>query len=241
MSGGSIRRRIALGLAVLTASGLFSLVSSGTAEAAAVCSGRKARTLAFATGDVHVYRSDGYVCAMTVPKRQGRPPVDVGQRTGARRAARSSTGAASRTGRPGDRPRGTATAVIRRCRDRRRADPVAARRGCRIRLNLDPYLVPIRPGPACVRPKLRGPYSTCPRDFPISPGAPASCSDSFRRTAVSQGRVYAQGAQMAAGARGAHRHVEHGGGGHRRSAGGHRHQRTTSRRTSRTSSSRSRA
>ncbi|WP_053741355.1 hypothetical protein [Streptomyces sp. NRRL WC-3618] len=71
MSGGSIRRRIALGLAVLTASGMFSLASSGTAEAAAVCSGRKARTLAFATGEVDVYRSNGYLCAMTVPKRQG--------------------------------------------------------------------------------------------------------------------------------------------------------------------------
>jgi len=71
VSGGSIRRRIALGLAVLTASGMLSLASPGPAEAASVCSGREARRLVFATGEVRVYRSNGYLCAMTVPKRQG--------------------------------------------------------------------------------------------------------------------------------------------------------------------------
>ena len=44
----------------------------------------------------------------------------------------------------------------------------------------------------------------------MSPGAPVSCSARFRRTSVSQGRVHAQGAQMAAVARGAHRHAGHG-------------------------------
>ncbi|WP_055528942.1 hypothetical protein [Streptomyces graminilatus] len=85
MSGGSVRRRLALGLAVLTASGMLSLASPVTAEAASGapsvstasnsngCSGRKARTLAFATGEVRVYRNGGYVCAVTVPKRQGAP------------------------------------------------------------------------------------------------------------------------------------------------------------------------
>ncbi|NEC85633.1 hypothetical protein [Streptomyces sp. SID12501] len=77
MSGGSVRRRLALGLAVLTASGMLSLVSPGTAEAAAAtsaasaCSGRKARTLTFSTGEVRIYRRSGYVCAVTVPKRPG--------------------------------------------------------------------------------------------------------------------------------------------------------------------------
>ncbi|MDX3454653.1 hypothetical protein PV396_22360 [Streptomyces sp. ME02-8801-2C] len=77
MSGGSIRRRLALGLAVLTASGMLSLASPATAEAASTasqlsaCSGRKARTLTFSTGVVHIYRRSGYVCAVTVPKRPG--------------------------------------------------------------------------------------------------------------------------------------------------------------------------
>lgn len=97
MSGGWLRRRMALGLAVLTASGMLSLTSPGTAEAASsassACSGRKSRTLAFSTGEVHIYRRSGYVCAVTVPKRPGarqwmsvsvrarggRPVVDAGK------------------------------------------------------------------------------------------------------------------------------------------------------------------
>ncbi|WP_443065111.1 hypothetical protein [Streptomyces sp. NBC_00576] len=71
---------MALGLAVLTASGMLSLASPGTAEAASTastasaapaCSGRKTRTLAFSTGEVHIYRRNGYVCAVTMPKRPG--------------------------------------------------------------------------------------------------------------------------------------------------------------------------
>ncbi|WP_405816978.1 hypothetical protein OG241_20460 [Streptomyces sp. NBC_01390] len=82
MSGGSVRRRVALGLAVLTASGMLSLASPAAAEAASAastsassevsaCSGRKARTLTFSTGVVNIYRRNGYVCAVTVPKRAG--------------------------------------------------------------------------------------------------------------------------------------------------------------------------
>ncbi|WP_327695085.1 hypothetical protein [Streptomyces sp. NBC_00459] len=98
MSAGSVRRRIALGLAVLTASGMLSLASPGTADAASAasgataCSGRKVRTLTFSTGEVRIYRRSGYVCAVTVPKRPGarqwmsvsvrarggRPVVDAG-------------------------------------------------------------------------------------------------------------------------------------------------------------------
>ncbi|MCX4990769.1 MULTISPECIES: hypothetical protein [unclassified Streptomyces] len=93
MDSGAIRRRLALGVAVLTASGLLALVSPGSAQAAASsCSGRKVRTLPFTTGSVHVYKRGGYVCAVTFPKahgsrkrmsvsvqaRGGRPVIDSG-------------------------------------------------------------------------------------------------------------------------------------------------------------------
>ncbi|MER5381711.1 hypothetical protein ABT040_15715 [Streptomyces sp. NPDC002688] len=93
MDSGAIRRRLALGVAVLTASGLLALASPGSAQAAASsCSGRKVRTLPFATGSVHVYKRAGYVCAVTFPKahgsrkrmsvsvqaRGGRPVIDSG-------------------------------------------------------------------------------------------------------------------------------------------------------------------
>ncbi|AVH58620.1 MULTISPECIES: hypothetical protein [Streptomyces] len=79
MNSGAIRRRLALGVAVLTASGLLALVSPGSAEAAtSYCSGRKVRTLPFSTGSVQVYKRGGYVCAVTFPKRQGsRKPMSV--------------------------------------------------------------------------------------------------------------------------------------------------------------------
>ncbi|MFD8422629.1 hypothetical protein [Streptomyces sp. NPDC059466] len=94
MDSGAIRRRAALGLAVLTASGLLALVCPGSAQAASYCSGRKVRTVPFATGSVQLYRSGGYVCAVTVPKKQqsqkrpmsvsvqargNRPVVDAGR------------------------------------------------------------------------------------------------------------------------------------------------------------------
>ncbi|MET9901835.1 hypothetical protein [Streptomyces sp. NPDC006446] len=93
MDSGAIRRRLALGVAVLTASGLLALVSPGSAQAAtSSCSGRKVRTLPFTTGSVHVYKRGGYVCAVTFPKahgsrkrmsvsvqaRGGRPVIDSG-------------------------------------------------------------------------------------------------------------------------------------------------------------------
>jgi ABC-type phosphate transport system substrate-binding protein len=68
----AVRRRMALGVAVLTAAGLLALVSPGSAAAAASsCAGRKVRTLPFSTGSVHVYQRSGYVCAMTFPKTPG--------------------------------------------------------------------------------------------------------------------------------------------------------------------------
>ncbi|MFC3577699.1 hypothetical protein ACFOZ0_31450 [Streptomyces yaanensis] len=78
MDGGAIRRRLALGLAVLTASGLLAVASPGHAEAADACSGRKVRTLPFATGSVSVYKRNGYVCAVTVAKKvSGRKLMSV--------------------------------------------------------------------------------------------------------------------------------------------------------------------
>ncbi|MET9909201.1 hypothetical protein ABZZ74_20705 [Streptomyces sp. NPDC006476] len=94
MDSGAIRRRIALGMAVVTASGALALAASGNAHADPYCSGRKVRDLTFSTGVVHVYKADGYVCAVTFPKhasttkrsmsvsvqaRGNRPVVDSGQ------------------------------------------------------------------------------------------------------------------------------------------------------------------
>jgi hypothetical protein len=70
---GVIRRGLALGAAVLAASGALALVAPAEAQAATVadCAGREVRTLPFATGTVHIYRQGGYVCAITLPKRSG--------------------------------------------------------------------------------------------------------------------------------------------------------------------------
>ncbi|MFG2022812.1 hypothetical protein [Streptomyces sp. NPDC048825] len=97
MDKSAIRRHMALGVAVLTASGLLSLAGpgTGTAEAAALCAGRQVRTLPFSTGSVQIYKKRGYVCAVTIRKRQGartymsvsvraaraRPAVDKGRFT----------------------------------------------------------------------------------------------------------------------------------------------------------------
>ncbi|MFB6844811.1 hypothetical protein ACFCXS_08120 [Streptomyces sp. NPDC056373] len=73
MHSGAIRRRLGLGLAVLTASGLLAVAAPGEAQAAthALCPGRKVRTLPFSTGTVLVYKRGGYVCAATLTKKPG--------------------------------------------------------------------------------------------------------------------------------------------------------------------------
>ncbi|MEU6510814.1 hypothetical protein [Streptomyces sp. NPDC046942] len=72
MDRGGIRRRLALGVAVLAASGGLALLASGTAQADAnSCAGREVRTLPFDTGVTHVYKDNGYVCAITVARRAG--------------------------------------------------------------------------------------------------------------------------------------------------------------------------
>lgn len=98
MDRGGIRRRTAVGLGVLVASGLLALAAPGSAQAAQAptqCAGHRVATLPFSTGTVQVYRNDGYVCAVTVPRRPGprqvmsvsvqprggRPVVDQGRFT----------------------------------------------------------------------------------------------------------------------------------------------------------------
>ncbi|MFJ8469503.1 hypothetical protein [Streptomyces swartbergensis] len=73
MDSGAIRRRLALGLAVLTASGLLAVAAPGEAQAAALahCPGRKVRTLPFSSGTVLVYKRGGYICAVTLTKKPG--------------------------------------------------------------------------------------------------------------------------------------------------------------------------
>ncbi|MER7402488.1 hypothetical protein ABT373_08315 [Streptomyces sp. NPDC000070] len=73
MDSAAIRRRLALGLAVLTASGLLAVAAPGEAQAAAHahCPGRKVRILPFSTGTVLVYKRGGYICAVTLAQKPG--------------------------------------------------------------------------------------------------------------------------------------------------------------------------
>jgi hypothetical protein len=69
---GAIRRGLALGIAVLTTSGLLGLAAPAEAHAAAKpCAGRKVRTLTFSTGIVRVYKQDREICAVTIAKNPG--------------------------------------------------------------------------------------------------------------------------------------------------------------------------
>ncbi|WP_328747655.1 hypothetical protein OHT57_19135 [Streptomyces sp. NBC_00285] len=71
MKSGAIRR-LAVGLAALTVSGLIGVAVPDQAQAApASCGGRKVRSFPFSTGTVEVYKRGGYVCAVTLPKRVG--------------------------------------------------------------------------------------------------------------------------------------------------------------------------
>ncbi|MER6028286.1 hypothetical protein [Streptomyces sp. NPDC001851] len=74
MDSGGIRRRLALGAAVLAATGVLGFVTSGTAQAgtASGCSGHEVWTRQFSSGVTHVYKRDGYVCAVTVARNPGR-------------------------------------------------------------------------------------------------------------------------------------------------------------------------
>ncbi|KUN01314.1 hypothetical protein AQI95_30725 [Streptomyces yokosukanensis] len=74
MDSGGMRRRLALGAAVLAATGMLGFVTAGTAQAGTPrsCAGREVRTLSFSAGVTHVYKQDGYVCATTVARHPGR-------------------------------------------------------------------------------------------------------------------------------------------------------------------------
>ncbi|MEU0399471.1 hypothetical protein ABZ318_04340 [Streptomyces sp. NPDC006197] len=63
----------------------------GTADAASVCHGRPTRTITFATGELRLYRTRQYVCAVTVATRPGpRRPMAVSlQPRGARPVVRA--------------------------------------------------------------------------------------------------------------------------------------------------------
>ena len=76
---------MALGLAVLTPSGLLTLAGPpASAEAAASCAGRKVRTLTFDTGDrTHVPKGSGYVCAVPVPRKPARKGTSCASGPGA--------------------------------------------------------------------------------------------------------------------------------------------------------------
>ncbi|MFF8971420.1 hypothetical protein [Streptomyces sp. NPDC014995] len=72
MDRDAIRRRTPAVLAVLITSVLLVLVAPAGAEAASSpCPGRKVRTVSFSTGSVHVYKSNGTVCAFTLQKNPG--------------------------------------------------------------------------------------------------------------------------------------------------------------------------
>ncbi|MBY8843724.1 hypothetical protein [Streptomyces sp. SP2-10] len=72
MDSGAIRRRLALGAAVLAASGALALTATGTAQAASgSCAGHEVRTLPFRSGVTHVYKRGDYVCAVTVARNSG--------------------------------------------------------------------------------------------------------------------------------------------------------------------------
>ncbi|MEU6578057.1 hypothetical protein [Streptomyces sp. NPDC046805] len=78
MDSGAIRRRCAAGAVVLAASWLLALGAPGSAQAAgATCAGHEVRTLPFATGTVHIHKRDGYVCAVTLPKKPGTRTMSV--------------------------------------------------------------------------------------------------------------------------------------------------------------------
>ncbi|NML48938.1 hypothetical protein HHL19_00960 [Streptomyces sp. R302] len=78
-------------LALAFAAGLLTLAGpgAGTAEAVSVCQGRPARTVSFATGELRVYRTRHYACALVLAKRPGatRPMKVTLQPRGGRAAA----------------------------------------------------------------------------------------------------------------------------------------------------------
>jgi hypothetical protein len=76
-----LRRALVLALTTLVSSTLLVVAGPGVGDAgaAALCAGHKVRTLSFSTGRTVVYKSRGYVCAVTLAKRSGaRRTMSVG-------------------------------------------------------------------------------------------------------------------------------------------------------------------
>ncbi|MFF8604523.1 hypothetical protein ACF06X_01165 [Streptomyces sp. NPDC015346] len=96
-AGAGSGRLLAHLLTMVLAVGALTLAGPGVAgaDAASLCAGRPTKTLAFATGELRLYKSRQYVCAVTVAKnpgarrqmsvslqpRGGRPAVDSGRFT----------------------------------------------------------------------------------------------------------------------------------------------------------------
>ncbi|MET9437368.1 hypothetical protein [Streptomyces sp. NPDC006551] len=77
-------------LTLLLAAGALTLAGPGTASAAAasLCAGRPTKTIPFATGELRLYKSRQYVCALTVAKSPGvRRPMSVSLQPRGGRAA----------------------------------------------------------------------------------------------------------------------------------------------------------
>ncbi|MFE0252553.1 hypothetical protein [Streptomyces sp. NPDC059010] len=75
MDMGAIGRRLVVGLALLTASGVLAVAAPTEAQAQTAptgCAGRKVRTYPFSTGTLYVYKKRGHVCAIVKPKSSGR-------------------------------------------------------------------------------------------------------------------------------------------------------------------------
>ncbi|WP_282696259.1 hypothetical protein [Streptomyces sp. CC208A] len=71
---------VAYALVLACTAGLLVLAGPGTgsADAVSVCQGRPARTVSFATGELRVYRTRQYACALVLAKRPGAPrPMKV--------------------------------------------------------------------------------------------------------------------------------------------------------------------
>ncbi|MGW0733655.1 hypothetical protein [Streptomyces sp. NPDC002851] len=77
--GGRARRSAALTcVATLVAAVLLALVGPGVGvshAASSSCEGHKIRTFRFKAGEVRLYRSSGWVCAITVAKKPGKLQV----------------------------------------------------------------------------------------------------------------------------------------------------------------------
>ncbi|GGP67088.1 hypothetical protein GCM10010278_50520 [Streptomyces melanogenes] len=74
MFGGGMRGgRAGPGVAVLLVTAALAVLGpgAGSADAAASCGGRQVKTVQFATGELRVYKTHGYACALAVAKSPG--------------------------------------------------------------------------------------------------------------------------------------------------------------------------